>query len=396
MSELTDLSLKEMQTGLREGQFSSRELVEAALERIAQLEPSLHTFLHVAEAALQHAKEADKRSTIDDGQQLSLAGIPVAVKDVLTVEGMPATAAQRSLKALCRLTLPRLSKGYRSRSHRDGKTNMDEFAMGSSTENSAYGVTYNPWDLTRVPGGSSGGSAAAVAARLIPAALGTDTGGSVRQPASFCGVTGLKPTYGRVSRYGLIAFGSSLDCVGVFGRTAEDVAVILKSWPDTTRWTRLRRRWKSFVLSGAERSRRQGFYTDCESASRRNILSRACRPRPGKDAGGYRAVGNSGEKSTKSAYAYRVCLPVYYFWPLRRLRPTWRVSTVSLWPACGGRHALGCILQDARREVRRGSDAAHHAGTYAFRRLLRCLLRAGSKVRTPHQRILKLHSRKWI
>lgn len=227
MTALTHLTLTEMQRGLKDGSFSSRELVQAAMDRIEKHEQALHAFLHVArDAALKRADEMDAARR-KGGDNRPLLGIPMAIKDVLTVEGMPCTCGSRILEGF----MP----PYTATSVRRlldagvvilGKTNTDEFAMGSSTENSAFGVTHNPWDQERVPGGSSGGSAAAVAARYVPAALGTDTGGSVRQPASLCGVTGLKTTYGRVSRYGLVAFGSSLDTVGAFGRTAQDVAAI--------------------------------------------------------------------------------------------------------------------------------------------------------------------------
>ncbi|MFL0774352.1 MAG: amidase, partial [Prochlorococcus sp.] len=223
------MAIAEWRQQLKLGEVSARELTDQHLERIAAVDPKLHAYLDVtADRARADADRIDAARTKGDDLP-PLAGVPLAIKDNLCTKGIRTSCSSRMLENF----VPPYESTVTERLWQAGavllgKTNLDEFAMGSSTETSAFGATSNPWDLSRVPGGSSGGSAAAVAAGECIAALGSDTGGSIRQPASFCGVVGLKPTYGRVSRWGLVAFASSLDQVGPFTTSVADAAEILQ------------------------------------------------------------------------------------------------------------------------------------------------------------------------
>ena len=217
----------QMADSLAKGETTSVELTQAHLDRVTAVDGQVKAFLHVdSEGALAQAKDVDARRA--KGEKLSpIAGIPLALKDVLAQKGVPTTAGSKILQGW----LPPYDSTVVSKLKSAGvvimgKTNMDEFAMGSSTENSGYGPTFNPWDLTRTPGGSSGGSAAAVSSFQAPLAIGSDTGGSIRQPAALTGIVGVRPTYGAVSRFGLIAYSSSLDQAGPFGRTVLDTALL--------------------------------------------------------------------------------------------------------------------------------------------------------------------------
>ena len=221
-------SLAELSLGLQTGKFSSVELTQYYLDRIAKYDGELNSFITVTEEhALSMAKIADEK--IANGSATGLTGIPMAHKDIFCTDGIRTSAGSHMLdNFIAPYNATVVEKLNRAGMPMLGKTNMDEFAMGSSNENSYYGPCKNPWDLERVPGGSSGGSAAAVAAKLAPVATGTDTGGSIRQPASLTGITGIKPTYGRVSRFGMIAYASSLDQGGIFASSAADSALLLQ------------------------------------------------------------------------------------------------------------------------------------------------------------------------
>ena len=380
MDDLTTMTAAELAAAVAAGSVSAAEVTQAHLDRIAAVDGDVRAFLHVnGEDALAQARAVDRRRAA--GEPLgALAGVPVAVKDLFTTVGAPATCGSKILEGW----YPPYESTITGRLREAGailigKTNMDEFAMGSSTENSGYGPSHNPWDLARVPGGSSGGSAAAVAAYEAPLALGTDTGGSIRQPAAVCGIVGTKPTYGGSSRYGVVAFASSLDTPGPFGRTVLDAALLHEamSGHDPMDSTSIDAPVPPVVAAarhGDVAGLRIGVVTDLSGEGYQpGVMSRFTEA--------VEVLESLGAKVTElSCPHFKYALPAYYL-----IAP----SEVLLQPGQVRRHAVRAAGRQRQRRgdhggdpggrVRRRGQAAHHARHLRpLQRLLRRLLRQGA------------------
>ncbi len=281
--EILTASLKTLRDSIRKGDVSAAQVMEKYMGQIEKWNPKLNAYVTLNEKALDQAKAIDARLAKKENVG-PLAGVPIAIKDMLCTRGLRTTAASKILHnfipPFSATVVERLEKAG---AINPGKTNLDEFAMGSSTETSAYGISRNPWNLEYVPGGSSGGSAAAVAGGLANAAIGTDTGGSIRQPASFCGIVGVKPTYGRVSRYGIVAFASSLDQAGPMARTVEDAALILEAISgrdehDSTTAANPVPKWSELInknLKGMKVGLPKEYFSDSLQSETRKAVERA-------------------------------------------------------------------------------------------------------------------------
>ena len=383
--QLNQLTISELAAKLAGREVSAREAMQSCLDQIARVDGKIHAFIsHDAADALAQADAADKLLA-QNGRAASrpLLGVPVAVKDVLAVKNQPLNCGSKILgKFISPYDATVIEKLKAAGAIVFGRLNMDEFAMGSSTENSAFGITRNPWDAERIPGGSSGGSAAAVAADECLAALGSDTGGSIRQPAALCGCVGLKPTYGRVSRYGLVAFASSLDQIGTFTKDVRDAATLLGviAGHDSRDSTSVPQPVPDYsaALTGDIKGLKLGLPKEYMIG--------------GLDAEVKAAVDAAVKQFEKlGAEIVEISLPhtdyaiaTYYIVATAEASANLaRFDGIRYGARVDGNDPVGTLQPDARRGFRRGGEAADHPGHLCFeQRILRCVLFAGAK--SPH------------